>query len=72
MGRKGKTVYEKIVEITGKIEGLEIELSQSNAYLIELLKEKDELEMRETWNLIKEKGLSVEDVQKILAKQKTV
>lgn len=70
MARKSKSVYERIAETESKIVSLEEELAQSKSHLVELLQEKDELEMKETWSLIKEKGLTAEDVQKLLAKQK--
>ena len=73
MARKPRSVYERIAETESKIASLEEELAQSKSHLIDLLQEKDELEMKETWSLIKEKGLTAEDVQKILLKQnKTV
>lgn len=74
MARKSKqqSVYERITETEEKIASLEQELAQSKTHLAELLQEKDELEMRETWTLIKEKGLDFEEIQKLILKQKTV
>lgn len=69
MARKPKSVYERIEETESKIAALEEELAQSKSHLIDLLQEKDELEMKETWSLIKEKGLTPEDIQKLLSKQ---
>ena len=58
MARKSKSVYERIEETEQNIASLEQELSQSKAHLIELLNEKDDLEMRQTWSAFKEKGLT--------------
>ena len=69
MARKPKSVYERIEETENRIAALEEELAQSKSHLIDLLQEKDELEMKETWSLIKEKGLTPEDIQKLLSKQ---
>ena len=69
MARKPKSVYERIEETESRIAVLEEELAQSKSHLIDLLQEKDELEMKETWSLIKEKGLTPEDIQKLLSKQ---
>ena len=70
MARKSKSVYERITETEANIERLEQELSQSKAHLIDLLQEKDELEMRQTWEAFKSKGLNFEEIQKLIAKQK--
>ena len=73
MARKSKqqSVYERIAETKEKITSLEQELVQSKAYLEELLQEKDDLEMRQTWASLKEKGINFEEIQKLIAKQKT-
>ena len=70
MARKSKSVYERITEKKQEIELLEQNLAQAKSQLIDLETEKDDLEMRQAWAAIKGKGLSIEDVQKILAKQK--
>ena len=70
MARKGKSVYERIAEKKLEISTLEENLAQARAQLVELDAERDDLEMRQAWAAIKDKGLSIEDVQKILAKQK--
>jgi Cu/Ag efflux pump CusA len=72
MARKSKSVYERIEETKSTIATLEQELEEAKSHLIELEAERDDLEMRQAWSAIKEKGLSIEDVQKLLAKQKTV
>ena len=71
MARKSKSVYERIAETKDDITRLEQELVQAKTHLNELLQEKDDLEMRQAWAAIKEKGLGIEEVQKLLAKQKT-
>ena len=71
MARKQKSVYERIVDKKNEIELLEQNLAQAKAQLVELEAEKDDLEMRQAWAAIKEKGLGIEEVQKLLAKQKT-
>ena len=72
MARKSKSVYERIAETEENIASLEQELAQSKTHLEELLQEKDDLEMRQTWAALKEKGLDFEEIQKLIAKQKTV
>ena len=71
MARKQKSVYERIVDKKNEIELLEQNLAQAKVQLVELEAEKDDLEMRQAWAAIKEKGLGIEEVQKLLAKQKT-
>lgn len=63
---KVKSIYEQINEIESEITSTEQNLAQLKSQLDNLLLEKDELEMRQTWNAIKERGLSIEDVQKLL------
>lgn len=71
MARKQKSVYLRIEEVKNEIALLEKNLLQSKTQLEELEAERDDLEMRQTWAAIKDKGLSIEDIQKILDKQKT-
>lgn len=71
MARKGKSVYERIEDKRQEILALEENLTQAKAQLVELESEKDDLEMRQTWAAIREKGLSFDEIQKIIAKQKT-
>lgn len=71
MARKSKSVYERITEKKQEISLLEQSLVQAKTQLVELETEKDDLEMRQTWAAIKEKGLGIEEIQKLLAKQKT-
>jgi regulator of replication initiation timing len=72
MARKSKSisVYEQIENVQLEITSTEQNLAQLKSQLENLLIEKDELEMRQTWTAIKESGLSMEDVQKILEKIK--
>ena len=65
---KVKSIYEQINEIESAITSTEQHLAQLKSQLDNLLLEKDELEMRQTWKAIKERGLSIEDVQKLLEK----
>ena len=67
---KSKSIYEQINEVESEIVSTEQYLAQLKSQLETLLIEKDELEMRETWTAIKESGLSMEDVQKLLEKIK--
>ena len=71
MARKSKSVYERIEETTNNIASLEQELANAKAHLIELNNEREELEMRQIWATIQSKGMTAEEVQKLLAKQKT-
>lgn len=71
MARKPKTksVYEKIEEVESEITLTEQHLIELKSQLESLLAEKDDLEMRQTWAAIKNTGMTIEDVQKILFKQ---
>ena len=71
MARKSKSVYEKIAETENNIVRLEQELADAKTHLVELNNEREELEMRQTWAAFKEKGLTFDEIQKIIAKQKT-
>lgn len=68
MARKQKSVYERIEETRNEIALTEDRLTQLKSHLIELENERDDLEMRQTWAAIKDNGLTIEDVQKILLK----
>lgn len=72
MARKQKSVYERIEEAEANIASLEQELEDAKTHLIELNNEREELEMRQIWATIQSKGLTAEEVQKLLEKQKTV
>ena len=71
MARKPKnlSVYERITDTLSSIESTEQQLAELKSQLQNLYKEKDDLEMRETWKAIKDNGLTIEDVQKLLEKQ---
>ena len=64
--KKQKSVYERIAETEQEIALTEQRLAELNVLLQDLFKEKDDLEMREAWASIKEKGLSVDDIKKLL------
>ena len=68
MARKAKSVsvYERIEKVQSEIALTEQHLVELKAELEELFAEKDDLEMRETWAAIKNKGLTMDDLQKIL------
>lgn len=68
MARKPKStsIYEKIEETKNEISKTEQYLAQLKSQLENLLQEKDDLEMRQTWTAIKESGMSLEEIQKIL------
>ena len=68
MSRKPKilSVYERIKQTESEITSAERNLTYLKAQLDKLYEERDEKEMRETWKIIKEKGMSIEDVHKLL------
>ena len=70
MARKSKSVYERITETENDIIRLEQELADAKTHLAELNNEREELEMRQTWEAFKSKGLTFAEIQKIIAKQK--
>lgn len=72
MARKPKSIsiYEQIENVQNEIISTEQHLAQLKSQLEELLVQRDDLEMRQTWSAIKESGLSMEDVQKLLEKIK--
>lgn len=70
MARKQKSVYERIEETKNEIISTEERLAQLKSHLAELESERDDLEMRQTWAAIKDNGLTIEDVQKLLLKNK--
>ena len=70
MARKSKSVYERIEETQSEIISTEQNLARLKSLLEELNAERDDLEMRQTWASIKEKGMSIEDVHKLLEKIK--
>lgn len=61
-----KNVYERIEKIKSEIALTKEHLVQLESQLEELKKEKDNLEMEQTWELIKDKGLTIEEVKDLL------
>lgn len=72
MARKPKliSVYERIEETKSEITSTEQHLSQLKSQLETLLVEKEELEMRQAWEIIKKNGMTLEEIQKILLTKK--
>ena len=70
MARKSKSVYERIEETQSEIISVEQNLARLKSLLEELNAERDDLEMRQTWASIKEKGMTIEEVHKLLEKIK--
>jgi len=66
MARKSKSVYERIEETKLEIASTEEHLAELKSQLQNLYDEKDDLEMRQAWAAIKDSGLTIEDVQKML------
>lgn len=71
MARKPKeiSVYDRIIEIQEKISKEEEMLKGLYAQLEELKAEKETLEMNQVWVLMKENGLTIEDVQAMIEKK---
>jgi hypothetical protein len=65
--KNSKSVYERIEETLLLISERENELSELRELLEDLYVEKDELEMRETWNRINSIGLNMDDINKLLS-----
>ena len=70
--KKQKSVYERIAETEQEIESTRKRLAELSVLLDELFKEKDDLEMRQTWSAIKQNGLTMDDIQGLLEKSKVV
>lgn len=72
MARKPKliSVYERIEETKSEITSTEQHLSQLKSQLETFLVEKEELEMRQAWEIIKKNGMTLEEIQKILLTKK--
>lgn len=71
MARKPKeiSVYDRIIEIQEKISKEEEMLKGLYTQLEELKAEKETLEMNQVWVLMKENGLTIEDVQAMIEKK---
>ena len=70
MARKGKSVYERINDITSEINSTEQHLINLKTQLDSLLKERDNLEMHQAWQSLKDRGLGIEDLQNLLQNMK--
>lgn len=67
--RRSKTVYQRIEETELNIQQTEEKLAQLKSTLIELNKERENLEMHQLFNLIKSNGISFEQAKSILTKE---
>lgn len=70
MARRQKTIYEKIEDSRAIIAELEKKLREENTVLDSLLQEKDDMEMRQAWLLLKNNNISVDKLTSILDKSK--
>ena len=66
--RRGKTVYERIEDTRSKIAAKEQELSELRMQLKTLEEERENLEMHQLFELIKNNGISFEQAKSILIK----
>ena len=66
--RRGKTVYERIEDTKNKIEAKEQELSELRMQLKTLDEERENLEMHQLFELIKNNGIRFEQAKSILIK----
>ena len=66
--RRGKTVYERIEDTKNKIAAKEQELSELRMQLKTLEEERENLEMHQLFELIKNNGISFEQAKSILIK----
>ena len=69
MARKSKSVYERIEETLSNIASTEQQLAELKSQLQNLYDEREDLEMRQIWAEIKNNGLTIQDVQKMLDKK---
>lgn len=70
MPRPKKSLEERIEQTQNEIKNVEIKLETLRESLQELLKEKEEQEKQSYYDLIKEQGLSYDEVVKLLSKNK--
>ena len=68
--RRGKTVYERIESKKEEIRLTQERLAQLNQQLQDLNKEKDNFEMKQLFETMKNNGISLEDAIKTLTKKK--
>lgn len=66
--RRNKTVYERIENKKEEIKLAQEKLEQLNVQLQNLIKEKDNLEMKKLFETMKKNGISLEDALKKLKK----
>lgn len=66
--RRGKNVYERIEDTRSKIAAKEQELSELRMQLKTLEEERENLEMHQLFELIKNNGISFEQAKSILIK----
>ena len=68
MARRPKTtsIYDRLAENEQNIISTENLLNQLKSEREELLREKDDYEMRQAWRKIKEQGLTLQEVEKLL------
>ena len=66
--RRNKTVYERIESKKEEIKLAQEKLEQLNIQLQNLIKEKDNLEMKKLFETMKKNGISLEDALKKLKK----
>jgi hypothetical protein len=66
--RRNKTVYERIESKKEEIKLAQEKLEQLNVQLQNLIKEKDNLEMKKLFETMKKNGISLEDALKKLKK----
>ena len=66
--RRNKTVYERIESKKEEIKLAQEKLEQLNVQLQNLIKERDNLEMKKLFETMKKNGISLEDALKKLKK----
>ena len=66
--RRNKTIYERIESKKEEIKLAQEKLEQLNVQLQNLIKEKDNLEMKKLFETMKKNGISLEDALKKLKK----
>lgn len=64
-----KSIYQRIEETELNIKATEDKLTELKAHLIDLNKERENLEMHQLFELIKSNGISFEQAKNILVKE---
>ena len=64
-----KSIYQRIEETELNIKAAEDRLTELKAHLVELNKERENLEMHQLFELIKSNGISFEQAKNILVKE---